>query len=81
MASRERLSFDKDGEQSEVKKWDTHKEKLLKFLSYMRDTWIGTNQVKAMFDAEHWSCWRSVQDRSIPSTTAGSEGYNAHLKK
>ena len=81
MASRERLSVAQDGEELEVKMWDAHKEKLIKFLTYMKDTWIGTNVAKAMYDAEHWSCWRSVQDRSIPSTTAGSEGYNSHLNK
>ena len=56
MASRERLSVAQDGEELEVKMWDAHKEKLIKFLTYMKDTWIGTNVAKAMYDAEHWSC-------------------------
>lgn len=46
-----------------------------------KDTWIGTNTAKALFPSEHWTSWRSVLDRSIPTTTAGSEGYNSHLKR
>ena len=63
--------------------WLEFKLPIIQFLTYLRTTWIGkvSAELVPLYSPEMWSVWRSVLDPDIPSTTAGSEGYNNQVNK
>lgn len=56
--------------------WMAYGKSLQNFFQYVLDTWIGTDDIPAMFDSDHWSANRSLVDPSIPTTSNGTEAYN-----
>jgi len=61
--------------------WDVVKDSIILFLSYVRDTWVGTKEKSPMFPVNMWSMWRSMMDMEIPTATGGSEAYNLQLAR
>jgi hypothetical protein len=61
--------------------WEPYREDILKFISYISSTWVGTRDKSPLFDPALWSVFRSVKNLNIPATQGGNEVYNLHFTR
>ncbi len=61
--------------------WVRYGNQLGMFFNYFLNTWVGTDELPAKYDSDHWSCSRSLVDPSILTTSNGTEAYNYHITK
>ena len=50
------------------------------FLTYLKVTWVGDDDIEPMYPISDWSANRSIVNMSIPITTNCSESYNSKFK-
>jgi hypothetical protein len=49
--------------------WELWAGKISEFVNYYISTWVGSHNKAALFDPSHWSAFRSLLDRTIPTTS------------
>ena len=63
--------------------WAPFKEGIRQFLTYFEETWVGDAfaGTDPLFSPTMWSGYRTLMDRTLPSTQGGSEAYNYAFRR
>ena len=63
--------------------WAPFTEGIRQFLTYFEETWVGDAfaGTDPLFSPTMWSGYRTLMDRTLPSTQGGSEAYNYAFRR
>ena len=63
--------------------WAPFTEGIRQFLTYFEESWVGDAfaGTDPLFSPTMWSGYRTLMDRTLPSTQGGSEAYNYAFRR